>query len=339
MKRTVAILALVVLLLPAAGFAVERVGTTAYQFLKLNVGVRGVGMGNALVAGANDASALFWNPGGIGWMENREIALTHVNLPADINYDLAALAWPLGEFGVLGVQAGVLHMDDMIVRTAEKPEGTGEYFTASDIQFGLSFAKMITDRFVFGFTGKYLREELADYVSSNFTVDVGLQYQTGFRSLRLGMVMQNYGPDGTFDGTFIDWRQSSGTSGEPVEREFQDATQPLSFKAGIVSDLETMAGFDLGGNMSALVALQFEYPSDNKERINSGLEMTYGPLALRAGYNFNYDVDRFTFGFGVKQSFSGKAIRIDYAYADMGDMTDTSSFMNQPHRFGFAFEF
>lgn len=339
MKRAVAILALVVLLLPATGFSVERVGTTAYQFLKLNVGVRGVGMGNALVAGVNDATAVYWNPGGLGWMENREVALTHVNLPADISYELAALAWPLGETGVLGLQAGVLHMDDMEVRTAERPEGTGEYFTASDIQFGLTFAKMVTDRFVFGITGKYLREELAEYVSSNFTVDVGLQYQTGFRSLRLGMVMQSYGPDATFDGSFIDYRESAGTTGEPVERDFQPATQPLSFKAGVLADLETMAGFDMGGNMGGLVALQFEHPSDNQERVNTGLEMTYGPLALRAGYNFNYDTDGFTFGFGVTQNFSGKAVRIDYAYADMGDMTDTSSFMNQPHRFAFAFEF
>ncbi len=186
---------------------------------------------------------------------------------------------------------------------------------------------------------KRIAEELADYLSDNFTVDVGLQYQTGFRSLRLGMVMQNYGPDGTFDGTFIDYRQSAGTAGRPEERSFTAATQPLTFKAGVVADLETMAGIHLGGNMGGLMALQFEHPSDNAERVNAGFELTYGPLALRAGYNFNYDTDRFTFGFGVKQGFAGKTIRIDYAYADMGDMTDTSSFMNQPHRFAFALEF
>lgn len=339
MRRTVAILALVVLLVPAAGLAVERVGTTAYQFLKLNVGVRGIGMGNALVAGTNDAASVFWNPGGLGWMRNRELALTHVNLPADINYDLLALAWPLGETGVVGIQAGVLHMDDMEWRTAETPEGTGEYFTASDIHVGLSFARMVTDRFVFGFTGKYLREELADFVSQNFTVDVGLQYQTGFRSLRLGMVMQNYGPDGKFDGTFIDYRQSAGTTGQPEERSFEKAPQPMTFKAGIIADVETMAGIDLGPGIAGSVALQFEHPSDNAERINTGVEFTYGPLALRAGYNINYDVDGFTFGLGVRHALGGRAIRFDYAYADMGDMTDTSSFLNQPHRFAFALEF
>jgi len=339
MRRAMAILALVVLLLPATSFGVDRVGTTAYQFLKVNAGVRGIGMGNALVAGAADASALFWNPSGIGWMDNREVALTHVNLPADISYELAALAWPMGELGVFGLQAGVLHMDDMEVRTAETPEGTGEYFTASDIQFGLSFAKMVTDRFTFGLTGKYLREELADYVSGNFTVDVGLQYQTGFRSLRLGMVMQNYGPDGAFDGTFLDYRQSAGTGADPEERDFEEARQPMTFRAGVVADLETMAGLDMGGNMGGTFALQFEHPSDNAERVNSGVEFAYGPLALRAGYNFGYDVDGFTVGFGVRQAFSGTAVRLDYAYADMGDLTDTSSFMTQPHRFGLAIEF
>jgi hypothetical protein len=69
------------------------------------------------------------------------------------------------------------------------------------------------------------------------------------------------------------------------------------------------------------------------------LELLYGPLALRAGYNFNYDADSFTFGFGVRQEISGRALKFDYAYADMGDMNDTSSFMNQPHRFALAVEF
>jgi len=340
MKRAVMILALVVLLLPAgSSYGVERVGTTAYQFLKLNVGVRGVGMGNALVAGADDATAMFWNPSGLGWMENREVALSHVNLPADINYDLVALAWPVGDLGVFGLQMGVLHMDDMEVRTAETPEGTGELFTASDIQVGLSFSRMVTDRFVFGVTGKFIREELAEYMSENFTIDAGLQYQTGFRSLRMGMVMQNYGPDGLFDGNFVDYRQSAGTTGEAVERDFVETIQPLAFKAGVVADLESMAGMDMGGNASGLVALQFEHPSDNTERVNSGLELLYGPLALRAGYNFNYDSDGFAIGFGIKQKISGKALKFDYAYADMGDMTDTSSFSNQPHRFALALEF
>jgi len=339
MKRVIAMLVLVVLLLPAAGYSVERVGTTAYQFLKFNVGVRGVGMGNALVAGSSDATSIFWNPGGLGWMEKREVVLTHVNMPADINYDLMGLAWPLGEFGVLGFSAGVLHMGDMDVRTAETPDGTGELFTASDIQVGLSFAKMVTDRFVFGFTGKYIREELAEYESTNFTVDFGLQYQTGFRSLRLGMVMQNYGPDGTFDGSFIDYRQSAGTTGEPEEKDFDESRQPVTFKAGVIADLETMSGMEMGGMVDGNIALQFEHPSDNKERVNTGLELLYGPLAFRAGYNFNYDVDGFAFGLGVKQELSGYMLKFDYAYADMGDLTDSSSFMNQPHRFALAVEF
>jgi hypothetical protein len=340
MRRAVVSLVLVVVLLPfATSYGIERPGTTAYQFLKLNAGVRGVGMGNALVAGATDATAMFWNPSGLGWMETREAVLTHVNLPADINYDLAALAWPAGELGVFGLQFGVLHMDDMEVRTAEQPDGTGELFTASDIQVGASFAKMVTDRFVFGLTGKYVREELAEYISNSMTFDIGLQYQTGFRSMKLGMVLLNYGPDVTFDGTFLDYRQSAGTTGEVEERSFEEARQPVSFKAGVIADIESMAGMEMGGTMSGMVALQFEHPSDNKERVNSGLELLYGPLALRAGYNFNYDADSFTLGFGVRQEISGRAVKFDYAYADMGDMTDTSSFMNQPHRFALAVEF
>jgi hypothetical protein len=40
----------------------QRAGISAFQFLKIGVGARGVAMGEAFVAVVNDASALYWNP-------------------------------------------------------------------------------------------------------------------------------------------------------------------------------------------------------------------------------------------------------------------------------------
>ena len=93
---------LTLLLLPAVVFGIERVGTTSFQFLKIPVGVRGIGMGNAFVAGAADASAVYWNPSGLGWATSREVLFTHINMPADNNYDNVAFVLPLS------VSAGVL---------------------------------------------------------------------------------------------------------------------------------------------------------------------------------------------------------------------------------------
>ena len=69
MKRTSMILATTLvafLLFPAiaqASFA--KTGTSGAQFLKIGVGCRGVAMGGAFVATADDPSAAYWNPGAL----------------------------------------------------------------------------------------------------------------------------------------------------------------------------------------------------------------------------------------------------------------------------------
>lgn len=342
MKQLLSGLLILALIVPVTVSGIERVGTTSFQFLKLPVGVRGIGMGNAFVAGSADAAAVYWNPAGLGWADQYEVLLAHINLPADMNYDNVAFALPLSAaVGTFGINIGVLSMDDMMIRTAERPEGTGQLFTASDIMVGLSYSRMITDIFTFGVTAKYIREELAEFVSQSVGFDAGLQYQTAFRSLKLGMVIQNFGPDTRFDGSFLDLRTSSGTTGQPVQRDFESAPLPMTFKAGIMADLEKMFGLNLGESISGNIAGQFEHPADNQERVNTGLELLYNnQFALRGGYNINYDAERFTFGFGIKLPVGKKYnMLLDYAFADQGDLTDTSSLMNQPHRFSLSFRF
>ena len=49
----------------AASVGTERIGTSAGNFLKIGVGARAVGMGEAFVAVANDPSTIYWNPAGV----------------------------------------------------------------------------------------------------------------------------------------------------------------------------------------------------------------------------------------------------------------------------------
>ncbi|MCK7521899.1 MAG: hypothetical protein MZV64_31575 [Ignavibacteriales bacterium] len=51
----------------------QRAGISAFQFLKIGVGARGVAMGEAYVAVANDASSLFWNPAGLAQMTENQV--------------------------------------------------------------------------------------------------------------------------------------------------------------------------------------------------------------------------------------------------------------------------
>jgi hypothetical protein len=52
----------------------NRIGGGAYSFLKVGVGARALGMGGAFVSLANDATAPYWNPAGLGMQKKRQIA-------------------------------------------------------------------------------------------------------------------------------------------------------------------------------------------------------------------------------------------------------------------------
>jgi len=341
MRRSVASLIIVVLLIPALSFAIERVGTTMFQVLKMNVGVRGIGMGNAFVAGSQDAASIYWNPAGLGLMTRPELLLTHINMPAEVNYDIIGAAYPFAGIGTFGVSLAALHMDDMIVRTAEMPQGTGELFTASDLLLQVSYARQLSTLFSFGVSAKYIQEKLYSYTASGIAFDAGLHYQTGFRGMKMAMVIANFGPDQAFDGEYADWRTVSGqASGEPEVLEMDKHLLPMTFRVGVFGDLETLTGLSMGEGIRGNLGLQFEHPSDVAERVNLGTEFWFqNMIAIRGGYNFNYDTETFTAGLGFMQDVAGYGIKFDYAYAGLGDLTDTSSFMNSPHRFSLGIQF
>ena len=85
------------------GHNVSKVGTTAATFLEIPVGARAIGMGGAFVGTANDVTSLFWNPAGIARLNHREALFSHTNWIADMMFNFAGAAVPIGDFGSLGL--------------------------------------------------------------------------------------------------------------------------------------------------------------------------------------------------------------------------------------------
>ena len=102
------------------------------------------------------------------------------------------------------LQFGLLSSGDMNLTTVENPQGT-ETFTSSDMVIGLSFARMLTDRFSAGLTAKYVRETWDDVSAGGVAIDIGTLYDTGFKTLRIGMSIQNFGPELTPGGEGSTW--------------------------------------------------------------------------------------------------------------------------------------
>jgi hypothetical protein len=147
-----------VMVIPAS--ALEKVGTTSMQVLKIPSGVRGIGMGGAMVSEATGAEAVWWNPGAMIETNKNHLLLSQINMPADIQLNTIAFSRRLGEYDAFSVHCINLFTDDMQVRTVDSPQGTGENFNASDFVLGGSYGRRLTDRFSLGGNLRYLHSAL-----------------------------------------------------------------------------------------------------------------------------------------------------------------------------------
>jgi len=304
-RSAIALLIAVLVPLTAEGAQIfEKVGTIGGQSLKIGVGARAAAMGDAYVAIADDATAVYWNPAGLARLSGSAVTLNHTAWPADILFDQAAYVFGVKWFpGMLGVNVRALTMSRDVVRTAYLPEGTGETFDAGEWAYGLSYAKSLTDKFSAGFSLNYVQTGLDDVKASAVTLDFGTLYDIGVMGARIGMAIQNIGSEMTF-----------------IEDKVK---MPVFFRVGGSVDLYTR------GESRVITVAEFTHPPDNSEKLNWGAEYAYNDYVfLRGGYKFNYDTEGLTAGLGVKfpLTLARTAVaRVDYAYQDL-------KFLSSVHR-------
>lgn len=303
------------------GASLTKTGTTAAQFLKIGVGSRALGMGGAFVASANDVSAVYWNPAGIALIDDREASFSHIDWLMDVVYDHAAFAMNFGDFGTIGAFVGVLSMGEMLVRTVEKPEGTGEYFGAGALNIGLSYARNLTENFAIGFNAKYIREYIWNESAQGFALDVGTFYRIQFlNETRLAASISNFGTKMKLSGRDLLVLTNTGPGGANIintEHQVDAYDLPLLFRIGVAIDAIKTEQMRLTLETNAI------HPNDNTEYLNSGFEYSWNErIFLRAGYKSLFERDSeqgLTWGLGLNYRLVDMVtLKFDYAYQDFG---------------------
>jgi hypothetical protein len=294
----------------------QRAGTSSGSFLKIGVGARAVGMGEAFVAVANDPSTIVWNPAGLASILRQEVQFSHVEWPGDINYDFLVYVMPSRRLGgSLAVQVGML--GTQLDQTDEyHPFGTGTTFSYSDFVAGVAYGRRWTDKLLIGAGLKYVREDLGSQVggpvSSSTLVDLGSIYYLGYGSVRIATSLSNFGAEMTPGGSYV-----SPYTGET--RSYDGFDPPIQFRYGLAFEAFENTRHRL------TVSTEILQPADNAQRVKAGLEWVWQRrFALRTGYNFNSDVMRFSSGLGIVLPMSLTQGSFDYSFTDGGPLGSVS---------------
>ena len=331
MKRLVLLFMIIATPYPCLYCGFSKVGTAAAQFLKIGVGARAAGMGETYVAIANGTSTLYWNPAGIVNTRSISGGVSHSKWLGEISHDYFGLVVPLSDNDGFGISAVMLNTDEQEVTTVEQPEGTGVYYKVRDLAIGLSYGRALTDRFSVGLTAKYIQQDVYNETANTLAIDVGTYLQTGFHNLMIGMCVSNFGGTMQLEGRDLiilaDINRGIGGEYNPDARlKTEPWPLPLNFRVGIAMDL-------LGGAQAFVpveqnrvtMAIDWNHPNDNIERMNFGCEYAWNETFFaRLGYKLNYDVEHLTFGAGVRINIENRQVDFDYALVDYKDLGKVS---------------
>ncbi len=180
MKRVIRIskylsLIVCILLLSQIVSAQDGKGGQAGAFLRVGVGARALGMGKAFTATANDVSAIYWNPAGLGGLQSIEFIGAYSILSLQRSYNFMAAGFPtnsMGTFGISWINFGVGGIEgrDLSGRITDT-------FTNSENAFLFSWGGELSKQLFFGATAKYLSHNLYNSTSTGFGFDAGILFR------------------------------------------------------------------------------------------------------------------------------------------------------------------
>jgi len=264
-------------------------GETGLAFLKIGVGARAAGMGEAYVAVAQDPTATYWNPAGIANTLGDEVHASHNEWISDVRYEYVSAVHGM-KGHALAVHLGLLHMGEL-----EGRDTSGNFtgsFRAYDVTAGISYARRVLRSVEVGATGKLLFEKIDTENATGFAGDLGVRYRTPVRGLTAAATLTNLGPEMKF-----------------VEDSF---LLPVNGRIGVAYRTRRLL-------QGLVLAADARFPNDSNAKAHFGLELLpHEMFALRTGYKTGYDEEGFSAGFGVTY----REYEIDYAYAPFSNESE-----------------
>jgi hypothetical protein len=234
----------------------SQAGTSAFSFLKIDVGARAVGMGGAFTGLADDEAALYYNPAGIATLESDRVMLTYHNYVEDLQSGFLAYVHRVSPKRSLAGFVSYLNYGDF-VGTDMSGNETGT-FGGGDLLLGCTYAIQQSERLSVGGSAKFIYEKIQSYSATGVAVDLGVKFVTDRQRWGGGAMVQNLGAQ----------LSSLGSTKNRL---------PITFRVG---------GFTRPRDLNLLLTTDVIVPIDNSPVIAVGGEyLDLKPLFLRMGWN------------------------------------------------------
>lgn len=141
-------------------------GETAVPFLLLAPDSRAGGMGESGVGLADNSSAIFWNPAGIGFLKGKELSITHSNWLPQFNLDLFYDYLTYRQYveslnGSITASVTYMNFGEFVRTGPDDPTPLGT-FNAFDAALTLGYATKISDNMGLGFNFRLIHSRLSD---------------------------------------------------------------------------------------------------------------------------------------------------------------------------------
>lgn len=311
---------------------ISGAGTDPAAFLNMGIGARAMGMGGAFISVADDSTAIYWNPAGLGTINKYSIAAMGQSVGAgqwetikDISpsFQFIGFTFPVNTFRIPYVNNetntfgfGIVSLSlDEIPLTSVDQNGViiRDTFADSESAYYFSYGFPVADQnasLYFGTTIKYIMQsfsKISDGNASGYDIEAGML--CGFGNLNLGLVFQR--------GVQLMWANGRRDSGPMVTK------LGISKKLPVYKSLSLLGSADLvqrqGQPLNINLGGEFGY-----EMQSSNTAFKINGLYLRLGFDGYTIEDRYGYrntmnnslnlntGVGVDISFLRYSLQLDY---------------------------
>ncbi len=270
-------------------------------------GNRALGLGGAFCAIADDASVTIWNPGGLGWIDRKQFAVTQTTLfGLGFNEQFASIVVPDYRIGAVSFTLRRFAVDEIEGRD-DRGMLTDDDLQDSELEAALGYGHRLGAAASAGVAIKMQRQSLAGFSDSGLGVDLGLL----MRPLQLVHLDES--------GGGLTFGASVRNAIEPTVRlETDNVPDPTALRSGLAYRRH------LGAALAMLASVDVEKTRHMGSRLHAGFEAQLEDmLALRVG--------SFAGTLTAGTSVRWRGLGVDYQFEDNP--------LGSIHRFGLSVAF